>query len=529
MQDAERHEDICLTHNQPLTVYCKNSRCQAPLCVRCFMLKHKDHEVVDLEDMAEEGKHELKNIEKKCREVIEMCINKEKALETAEIDLRSNTSRAIDDVDRTRMDLLKEIQQVAEELKIKISTNHEDQGKEIAQAKQKILYSKESFEEVQDIIGDILHSNNSAEIMKNVKGIKQNYEHLYHKDIKKLEASLKFHRTEFHRAEITKFADNVFGKICQENVTASKSSETRPKTSLRSNEMVQTSRNNDVTQSGTPKAILQSRWDTELTKFGAIGVSEDGDITVAGHDGKTWRIKQYRVNGESAWYHKTTHMDMTQITGICHLKTPYRKYVALSDSIKINLIDTNRKVVSTFFHERIAPEALCSFTMDSNQTVLAVNTSTEIPQCQLESLSFDKDSLTDMGRPMNTEMYNVYGLCIYQMNNRKVIAMASSGMVFALDLSSRKMLWRIDEKWDSRQVDPRDICCDDAGHLYIADGTNKRVLVASTHGKVLRTLTRSPGNSWAIKWIKAHNKLLHLYEQDKSSKISVFKITFENK
>ena len=500
-----------------------------PLCVRCFMLKHKDHEVVDLEDVAEEGKRELKNIGKKCREVIEMCIDKEKALDTAENDLASNTSRAIDDVDRTRVDLLKEIQQVAEELKIKITANHQDQEKEIAQAKQKILYSKESFEEVHDIIDDMLHSNNSAEVMKNVKGIKQNYEHLCHKDMKKLEATLKFHSTEFRRAEITKFADNVFGKLFQESITASRSSnEMKQNTSSRSNEMVQAP-NNDVIQPGTPKAILQSRWDTELTKFGAIGVSDDGDITVAGHDGKTWRIKQYRVNGESAWYHKTTHMDMTQISGICHLKTPYRKYVVLSDSIKINLIDTNRKVVSTFFNERIAPEALCSFTMDSNQTVLAVNTSTEFPQCQLESLSFDKDKLTDMRRPMNTEMYNVYGLCIYQMNNRNIIAMASSGMVFALDLNTRKMLWRIDEKWDSRQVDPRDICCDNAGHLYIADGSNKRVLVASTHGKVLRTLTRSPGNSWAIKWIKAHNKLLHLYEQDKSSKISVFKITFENK
>ena len=79
------------------------------------------------------------------------------------------------------------------------------------------------------------------------------------------------------------------------------------------------------------------------------------------------------------------------------------------------------------------------------------------------------------------------------------------------------------------QVDPHDICADGAGHLYIADGSNKRVLVASESGKLLRTLTRSPGKSWAIRWVRAHNKLLHLYEEVKTAKISVFKINMENK
>ena len=75
------------------------------------------------------------------------------------------------------------------------------------------------------------------------------------------------------------------------------------------------------------------------------------------------------------------------------------------------------------------------------------------------------------------------------------------------------------------QVDPHDICSDGTGHLFIADGSNKRVLIASQDGKLLRTLTRSPGKSWAIKWVHAHKKLLHLYEEVKTAKISVFKMS----
>ena len=38
-------------------------------------------------------------------------------------------------------------------------------------------------------------------------------------------------------------------------------------------------------QNSVPKATLHSRWDTELSRYGALGVSDDGEVTVAGHDG----------------------------------------------------------------------------------------------------------------------------------------------------------------------------------------------------------------------------------------------------
>ncbi len=37
--------------------------------------------------------------------------------------------------------------------------------------------------------------------------------------------------------------------------------------------------------SGVPKATLAARWDTALSRFGAVAVSDDGEVSVAGHDG----------------------------------------------------------------------------------------------------------------------------------------------------------------------------------------------------------------------------------------------------
>ena len=173
------------------------------------------------------------------------------------------------------------------------------------------------------------------------------------------------------------------------------------------------------------------------------------------HLGKSWRIKQYRLSGECVWYTKTSQLHMSQVSGICYLTTAYRKYIALSDSNKVNLLDMNRKVVNTFQKTSIAPETLYSFMDDqsSKKTVLMVNTSTQLPQCHLEAFTFnDNDRLAENGRTIDTGVYNVYGLCVYEYKGRQTVAMASSRMLLAIDLQTRQINWRIDEKFDGRQV-----------------------------------------------------------------------------
>ena len=82
-----------------------------------------------------------------------------------------------------------------------------------------------------------------------------------------------------------------------------------------------------------------------------------------------------------------------------------------------------------------------------------VNTSTQLPQCHLEAFTFnDNDRLAENGRTVDTGVYNVYGLCVYEYKGRQTVAMASSRMLLAIDLQTRQIKWRIDEKFDGRQV-----------------------------------------------------------------------------
>ena len=149
------------------------------------MMKHKDHEVADICDVADDGRHQLQKLKQKCGDVIQNWREHEDALLKSEQSLNVRVAKAIEKIGTTKEDLIKEIEKIASEFEVKISQRHQEQLQDIERMKSKLAYSKESFVELQELMQELIDNSNPSEITKNLRLMKQNYEHLCQKDSKK--------------------------------------------------------------------------------------------------------------------------------------------------------------------------------------------------------------------------------------------------------------------------------------------------------------------------------------------------------
>ena len=232
---------------------------QVALCVRCFMMKHKDHEVADICDVADDGRHQLQKLKQKCGDVIQNWKEHEDALLKSEQSLNARVGKAIEKIGTTKEDLIKEIEKTASEFEVKISQRHQEQLQDIERMKSKLAYSKESFEELQELMQELIDNSNPSEITKNLSLMKQNYEHLCQKDSKKLDVTTKVRALTFERADISNFADVVFGKIREENLTVVPVHPAEEETRSRPSELIQSH------AAGSPPT-LRSRKTSEMLK-----------------------------------------------------------------------------------------------------------------------------------------------------------------------------------------------------------------------------------------------------------------------
>ena len=57
-------------------------------------------------------------------------------------------------------------------------------------------------------------------------------------------------------------------------------------------------------------------------------------------------------------------------------------------------------------------------------------------------------------------------------------------MIEAIDYKTGEIVWKISEEFEGKIIKPYGICHDDVGNLYIAHGTNNKVLVVSLDGEI---------------------------------------------
>ena len=117
---------------------------------------------------------------------------------------------------------------------------------------------------------------------------------------------------------------------------------------------------------------------------------------------------------------------------------------------------------------------------------------------------------------INTQMDRVDGLTLLSYNGKKlVIVTCYKNTIQAINYETGEIEWKIEkEQIDGKVIQPLGVCHDDVGHLLVADGYNKRVLVVSADGKIKQKLLDLPGHTYYVGFDVTLQKLIVQYYKE---------------
>ena len=138
-------------------------------------------------------------------------------------------------------------------------------------------------------------------------------------------------------------------------------------------------------------------------------------------------------------------------------------------------------------------------------------------------------------------MEDTYGICVVSTNLTRddvLIILTSwktecSVKAFKLD---GQLVWKASGVLGGIAINPHGVCADRRGHIYIADGKNKRVIVLNAEdGKYIQTLLTNEqhgiGLVYSVGWSELNDQrfLIVNHKCDKRQQITTFKIGYQVK
>ncbi len=72
------------------------------------------------------------------------------------------------------------------------------------------------------------------------------------------------------------------------------------------------------------------------------------------------------------------------------------------------------------------------------------------------------------------------------------------------------------------EIQPHGVCTDGNGKIYIADGTNQRILVLNTAGTFQRIIKPDIGNAYQVGWVAVENRLVLWHDKDGQAVIDTY-------
>ena len=170
----------CLKHRLPLHFFCED--CQEQICSSCTTVKHKGHDVIEIDDKANSCKAELSNTKDNVRELsLELGAHLNKLNEAVD---RVNriTSENLDVVDERREELHEKIKELqlkvkveTEKQKMKILQHQKENLKKLEKVKEETLKAKSSFDEMYIDIEKAMKKLSNNEIVENKGTVEKSF------------------------------------------------------------------------------------------------------------------------------------------------------------------------------------------------------------------------------------------------------------------------------------------------------------------------------------------------------------------
>ncbi len=194
------------------------------------------------------------------------------------------------------------------------------------------------------------------------------------------------------------------------------------------------------------------------------------------------------------------HHDVFQL--VCFEEEPLNVLVLKTSSYNLELRDV--KDPSILLDAMYSPQgyedpSLCK----TSATTFLLATWEDKPSTAAE-YEIIGDKFGKLKREINIPLKHVYGMTTVSHDDKKLLVMTSwkEQTILALDYNTLDEVWRLEDvECDGEVIHPHGICSDGAGHLFVADGTNERILTVNADGTGLRKLTDTENNVSKIVWI----------------------------
>ena len=276
--------------------------------------------------------------------------------------------------------------------------------------------------------------------------------------------------------------------------------------------------------------------------------SDDGSVFMSGKVSKNWKISQFDLSGNQVWETESLHIDNRSTPKPCGLQVVYlgtKQFLASSSASHHNILLYDTSIQK--------PEAIVAYSdqkMHFNQmgnlppnTLLALcaEQNKERKLMYLMQKKCAGMEMMDKTHIMETHMEDTYGICVVSTNLTRdgvLIILTSwktecSVKAFKLD---GQLVWKESGVLGGISINPHGVCADRRGHIYIADGKNKRVIVLNAEdGKYIQTLLTNEqhgiGLVYSVGWSELNDQrfLIVNHKCDKRQQITTFKIGYQVK
>ncbi len=475
-EEAEKAQDknICHKHKQPLTVYCDNEKCQELLCATCIVVKHRDHEIVDLDDKVDRIKNMSdwrygaeRQINTERQELLWKDANMDDLLK----EIQENASEACKEIDKQKaiilnkyMEAMDEVEKQANSEKVKIGQIKQRQLKSATSLQRNMRKRIESLDKASELLNQIRKINDRYDIIRNGRVVSA-----IHKEIGDINPEIEewansYGEIKFKTDVDTKFIKPKLGEIiCEKNATTFQNFGLAPRRE----------KFTSTTLSFVKRWETDTAHDKMLTSnsLGQIFTGMDGLVAFDLDGREVLNVPSLTAHGRTMSFYHGNGEDLLLIGDGGNKfevrdtlgKLLYAVPVPKASCVSFIRQDTPESVLVTVGHVLLR----------SYDEFMPMHW--ELQQFVETEGKFVRGSKTiNIPEPL----LDIQGFTIAECDNKKIIVVSSAEdyYILALDYQSATVLWAIDKaKFEGKNIYPYDICTDGHGHLFLLDMANYHI------------------------------------------------------
>ena len=265
---------------------------------------------------------------------------------------------------------------------------------------------------------------------------------------------------------------------------------------------------------------------TSFDRCYGICLRNDGSIIMSGEKpyANNCFLKCIR-NGAKVWEVNTRQKE--EVYGLCCVNRK-KEYLINTLGRRLEVRDVTDGRLLQGCDVDFDPGRMCS----TEEEFLFVRNSSVTPRTLVKFKLVEQQQgviLEKNNETLNTKMDGVNDLTMLSYDEIKLIILVdqSTNTIRAINYETGAIVWKIvKERIDGKIIRPHGVCHDDVGHLFVADYTNKRVLVVSPDGKIKQKLLDLPGSTRYIAFDVKQQKLIVQYEKGNERVLNIYDIEY---